>query len=456
VPNQPNERLRAAIAESGLSNKALARAVRTASAAQGRPVRSDHTAVIRWLAGGQPRGATADALCRALTARLGRPVTPPDIGLAQSKTVDPALGLIYPDTAESAVCILSELWNADLEDNSQLKSVATHAGAWSDASLAWLVRPGRDDFGVRFAGLAVGPSDVEALLATTATFAALDNRFGGGHARRSLVEFLRTDLAPLLAGTYSDAIGSELFAAAAEATLLAAWMSYDAGSHGLAQRYFVQALRLAQGADDGLLAATILDAMSHQATFLGRFREAANLARAAGTGTAGQATRTLHAHFKAMEARALAGAGDATATERALAESVRLFERRDGEDPSWISYVDDAELSAELAHCYRDLGRADETVRYARAGLAHEGSSPRSDYFVTMVLADGHLAAGELEQACEIASGALVSGSRLKSARAAEYLRQFCARLQPYKATSAVIQLDQRIAEARASSSVAD
>src|SRR5262249_29539241 len=65
--------------------------------------------------------------------------------------------------------------------------------------------------------------------------------------------------------------------------------------HGLAQNYFIQALRLAQAASDAPMAGTILDAMSHQATFLGRHREAADLARSARTGTRGIATPTLTA-----------------------------------------------------------------------------------------------------------------------------------------------------------------
>ena len=67
--------------------------------------------------------------------------------------------------------------------------------------------------------------------------------------------------------------------------------------------------------------------MSHQATYTGRFGEAANLARAAWTGTRGIATATLTAHFHAMEARALARLGDAKACDRALSESVAEFER---------------------------------------------------------------------------------------------------------------------------------
>jgi hypothetical protein len=57
----------------------------------------------------------------------------------------------------------------------------------------------------------------------------------------------------------------------AEATLLAAWMSYDSAPRSaLAQRYFIQALALAQAGGDQLLGASILDAMSHQATYTGR------------------------------------------------------------------------------------------------------------------------------------------------------------------------------------------
>ena len=96
----------------------------------------------------------------------------------------------------------------------------------------------------------------------------------------------------------------------AEATLLAAWMSYDSVPRSaLAQRYFIQALA-GQAAGVRLLGASILDAMSHQATYTGRFGEAANLARAARTGTTGIATATLTAHFHTMEARALARLGD--------------------------------------------------------------------------------------------------------------------------------------------------
>ena len=117
-------------------------------------------------------------------------------------------------------------------------------------------------------------------------------------------------------------------------------MTYDSTpSAGLAQRYFIQALALAQAAGDRLLGATILDAMSHQATYIGRFAEAANLARAARSGTRGLATPTLTAHFHTMEARALARLGDARACDSALAEAVREFERRNPDDDPTVDPV---------------------------------------------------------------------------------------------------------------------
>ena len=81
--------------------------------------------------------------------------------------------------------------------------------------------------------------------------------------------------------------------AVGEATLLAVWMTYDSAPTSLlAQSHLVQALALAQAGNDRLLGASILDAMSRQATFAGRFTDAANLACAALTGTRGIAPPT--------------------------------------------------------------------------------------------------------------------------------------------------------------------
>jgi hypothetical protein len=428
-----------------MSNKALARAVRETSARAGHPVSCDHTAVSRWLDGTRPRRRTAQYVADALGAKLGRAVPPSEIGFPPDILMPESLGIEYVDHVDQAAAVLRELWRADQEEVRTVVTAPTVASAWPNASLNWLVRTGPDAMSHRPAGARVGTGDIQRLQATVGAFAAIDDRFGGGHARRALVQYLRSEVPSLMAGRYDVSTGRSLHAAVAEGTLLAAWMSYDAGAHGLAQRYFIQALRLAHAADDALLGGSVLDAMSHQATFLGRYREAATLARAARQGTTGRATPTLTAHFHAMEARALAAGGDSASAQRVLSDAVRVFERRQpGEDPDWFSYFDDAELAAEFAHCFRDTGRFTDAVTYAERGMT---GSARSDFFVTMVLATGHLGTGDVDQACEAARRALDLGTTVRSARCAEYIRAFRQQLGEFEGLAVVRDLHEYAAD---------
>jgi hypothetical protein len=192
--------------------------------------------------------------------------------------------------------------------------------------------------------------------------------------------------------------------------------------------------------------------MSHQATFMGRFGEAASLARAAKTGTQGVATPTLTAHFHTMEARALAKMGDAKSCDRALAEAVREFERRRPDnDPEWIRYFDESELSAEFGHCLRDLGRATDAARYASQSVAavDDVTFLRSDFFATVVLADAHADAGQIEQACGVALQALTAGEQIRSARCVNYLREFEQRLAAAGHSRAIVEFYEQAADSR-------
>jgi transcriptional regulator with XRE-family HTH domain len=362
------------------------------------------------------------------------------------------LGLIYPATTTEAAGNLAQLWQADLNGPDASWGPADPR-AWTDSPLRWLVdsaaTPGRE----APRAVRIGLADVARFRATVDVFRQLDDRFGGGHARTALIQYVHADAGRLLNGQYTETTGRALFSAVAEATLLAAWMSYDSmPTETLAQRYFVQALALAQAGGDRLLGASILDAMSHQATYLGRYGEAANLARAARTGTQGIATPTLISHFHTMEARALARIGDATGCDRALADAVREFERRTPDnDPEWIQYFTEAELSAELGHCLRDLGRATQAAQYASASVAAVNAVAfhRSDFFATMVLADANLAAGEVEKACGAAIEALTAGEQIRSARCINYLREFRQRLGSYVDSRAVIEFNEQASGSR-------
>jgi hypothetical protein len=133
-----------------------------------------------------------------------------------------------------------------------------------------------------------------------------------------------------------------------------------------------------------------------------------------------------------MEARAHAGRGDAQACDAVLTAAETAFARRSPEDdPGWIGYFDEAELSAEFGHCYRDLGRAAGARTWAGRSVdaSSDGTFARSDFFAAMVLADAHLDHGDPEPACAVALQALSIGDQLKSARCAAYVTEFRSRL---------------------------
>jgi hypothetical protein len=111
---------------------------------------------------------------------------------------------------------------------------------------------------------------------------------------------------------------------------------------------------------------------------------------------------------------------------------MREFERGNPQnDPPWFQYFNESELSAELGHCMRDLGRAGDAVQHAGNALGGTGEFVRSDFFVSLVLADAHLAAGDTEQACTVVLHALTAGDQIRSARCVSYLREFIGHLPP-------------------------
>jgi len=134
--------------------------------------------------------------------------------------------------------------------------------------------------------------------------------------------------------------------------------------------------------------------------------------------------------------RALARTGDVAACEAALSAATTALESRNDEDePEWISYFDEAELAAEAAHCFRDVNSARRAVAHAENAMS--GSHVRSDFFATMVLADAHLRAGDVEEACRVALDALDLGEQLKSARCASYLAEFTQSLSQVRSAVA-------------------
>ncbi|WP_329616738.1 regulator [Streptomyces brevispora] len=301
----------------------------------------------------------------------------------------------------------------------------------------------------RGSGQKVSGGDVAALRSVAELFRTLDNAYGGGHARQALVRYLEHEAEPMLRGTYGEVTGRRLFAAAADLTRLAGWTSYDIAAHGLAQRYFVQSLRLAQAAGDRAYGSYVLITMSRQAVYLGHGREAVQLARVAQQGIGSAAPNAVLALLHAVEARGHGVLGEAKACAASLARAERALEvSRPGDDvPHWARCFDEAQLADEFGHCHRDLQQYRAAAQHAERSLQLRAPAyARSRLFCRVVLASARLGLGELDQACRLGAEAAQQAAEMRSVRATEYVRDFERRLEPFRDAAAVRGYRERVA----------
>ncbi|MGC5397796.1 regulator [Streptomyces sp. DT20] len=301
----------------------------------------------------------------------------------------------------------------------------------------------------RGSGQKVSSGDVAALRSVAELFRTLDDAYGGGHARQALVRYLEHETEPMLRGTYGEATGRRLFAAAADLTRLAGWTSYDIAAHGLAQRYFVQSLRLAQAAGDRAYGSYVLITMSRQAVYLGHGREAVQLARVAQQGIGSAAPNVVLALLHAVEARGHGVLGEAKACVASLARAERALEvsRPGDEVPHWARYFDEAQLADEFGHCHRDLQQYRAAAQHAERSLQLRAPGyARSRLFCRVVLASARLGLGELDQACRLGAEAAQQATEMRSVRATEYVRDFERRLEPFRDAAPVRGYRERVA----------
>ncbi len=459
----PNRQLAALIAEAGFSHAGLARRVNQLGLEHGLDLRYDKTSVTRWLRGQQPRGTTPALIAEVFTRRLGRRLTAQDLGLDACAPV--YAGLEFAGTPEEAVDIVGGLWRKDSGSHAELRKIAFTPAGLVVPSRDWLI--GRADDRVargepqprvpvqnrpapkappavprqrgtveRGPGQRVTGGDISALRSVGELFRTLDNMYGGGHARQALVRYLEHECEPMLRGTYGEQTGRRLFAATADLTRLAGWTSFDIAAHGLAQRYFVQALRLSQAAGDRPYGSFVLVTMSRQAVYLGHGREAVQLARVAQQGVGTGAPPVVQALLHAAEARGHGVLGEVRACTAALVRAERALEaaRAGDEVPHWARFFDEAQLADEFGHCHRDLQQFRAAVQHAERSLQlRPAAYARSRLFCRVVLASARLGLGELDQACQLAAEAAGQAAEMRSVRAVEYVRDFERRLEPYK-----------------------
>ncbi|MCX5227592.1 MFS transporter [Streptomyces sp. NBC_00233] len=477
----PNEKLGTVLALAGISNAGLARRVNDLGAQRGLTLRYDKTSVARWVSKGMvPQGAAPHLIAAAIGQKLGRPVPLHEIGLADADPA-PEVGLAFPRDVGEAVRSATDLYRLDLAGRRaggggiwQSLAGSFAVSAYATPASRWLITPadpsvereaprppgagitgggGGATGGAATASAAteyvrVGHSDVAKLREAAEDARRWDSKYGGGDWRSSMVpECLRVDAAPLLLASYSDEVGRALFGATAELTRLAGWMAFDTGQQEAAQRYYIQALRLARAAADVPLGGYVLASMSLQATYRGCADEGVDLAQAALERNRGLATARTMSFFRLVEARAHAKAGDGVAAAAALKSAEGWLERsREGDgDPTWLGFYSYDRFCADAAECYSDLKAPREVRRFTEQALSRPTEEfVRSHGLRLVVSAVAELESGNLDAACAAGTRAVEVAGRISSARTTEYVRDLLHRLEPYGDEPRVMELRER------------
>ena len=414
----------------GLRGGCVCSAKRTA---KGEPVRADHVAVKRWLDGTtrQPHPRTCQLIARVLGEMLGRVVTLEEIGYDEPVSGD--VGLDYPEEVAQSVAALGAITELELRMPNQVGPLAVVPEAWS---------------GVR-AALADGRR-LRGVQAARRTAADHRRRRRGRARGNGHVQQLRLQVRRWPAEVARRVVPGHRGPA-------------EHPAHLTARPNGPRVLPRSRRAHP----AGRMDGVRH-----GRARTRAALPDSGvppGQGGRGQGAVRPHpgGHVASSElprplpARGRPGPGGVQGRERTrdsddhgavprdggagawrrwarradTSAALLTAERWHGQGrrrtiPSGSSYFDSAELHAEFAHCFRDLGNGELASHHAAASLREAGSVyVRSTSFVRSVLSTAHLLSGELNRRSPKRASVVETAARLKSFRVLSYLDEFRGRL---------------------------
>jgi transcriptional regulator with XRE-family HTH domain len=356
---------------------------------------------------------------------------------------------------QDPVATLLTLGKADVERRSFLRVGYSAALSASVLSPGWL-DPAAAVSTVEKSGTRhVGEADVAAVRDVMHLFSQMDQRLGGGHGRKAVVQYLTDEVTGYLKGSYSsEIVRRDMFSAAGELAYLAGWMAFDDGEHSAAQRYFTAATKLAAEADDQPLVGHILRAMAHQAIDLGHYLQGLQLAEASVRGNRYRsACRREKALLKVVHAKALSAAGLGADSAKALLEAEDHLAAASNSDtePARVFFFSEASLAHETACALRDsgdlAGAAEQfhiSVRKRRATAFTRTHAVTLGYLGTV-----QARAGELERACTTWGSALTAMNGVQSGRTRNVARDIRATVAPYvdQAIAGVRDIDERAAD---------
>src|SRR5215475_399745 len=429
--------------------RAFARLVNQCAERYGVVFDYDHTSVKRWLVGSIPNAPAPDAIAETLTDLLGYTVTPADLGWRAAAADDRGLRVeVVPARTLGAIAGLT---GQKMNRRDILQSAAAvGAVAFSDAALHSLAESYHPITAAAGTGARLGAVDAALIRETTGCFRRLDAVYGAGRLLDDVSNFLHAHTKKVLCASYFEAAGRDLFMALAELTKLAGWMARDVNQSGLAQRYLIQALALAEHASDRSLAVGVLDAMSHQAMHSQEPQRAVALARAALARGNDGLTPAQDAAVHGTEASALALAGDRRACAEALVAADAAWEQHGDGEPAWMAHYAETDIAFKAALSHRLLGQGGPAECHIKEALALcPPERVRHRALCHLELSTSRVvgrasAAVDVEGAVEAGNSALALAEGLRSTRVEDALRGLRSRLVRWQDQVAVREFDQR------------
>lgn len=416
---EPNTLLEALIDEAGVSRAGLAAHVNRAGRGRGLCLRYEHTAVARWLKGQRPRGQVPDLICEVLGNRLRRAVSLDDIGMAGHAGHAPAQGISLTGFVERATA----LWRSDEQQRPHVVAAPAVTGTTAVMPVWEWENPPEDADVSRPGPARVSMADIATLRAARAHYELMYRKAGGIATRSRIVGFLNAETAPLLRGGYSDAMGRQLHRATGGLVAVAGICAYDSDAHGLAQRYFHQALRLAKASGDRGLGGYVIALLVNQSLFLAEYRQSVAFAEAALRAAGRDITPALAADLHAMQAKAYAHLGDGGSAleciRRAESEAERI---RPGQEPDETGYVQPGLVNVQVAEALLGLGDLSSAREHAAAAVripAHDRGRVHRLAMLTMI----ELRQGEADRAAVTAAEMADRARGMESQRLRDRLR---------------------------------
>jgi len=411
---------------------------------QGRMERVHRKTPYKWQAGDCPRPPWPALICALLSEKVQRIITPLDLGWRDDgiELVPATAGLELPWTGAGSLQACRVVTDAGWMHRRMFLTVL--GSPMTSPALEWLIAHPAGDVSRR-AGHPLPVEVVDHFDTMTDSLRRMDDQLGGPQAINLVRTHLDAVLELLDQRRYTNQLGKRLHACAGELLRLAGWLTFDAGQHAMAQRYWAAAAYAANAAGDRALGANVQGFRSCQAKDLGQIREAVTLAETARAGYRGQSP-IVAAILDLRVAEANANAGDVNRSRAAIDAGFDRLNDNPGSfgNPRWSYWFTQAQADAQAGYCYMRLGEWARARSYlGRSGRQHRQESAREgalrDLFYATTLAKQERP--DLTRACQLGEQAVATlGGQVDSPRCIRHLGTLVDELRTYRRTPVVRQ----------------